>query len=534
DLRPGGRQHRGAGHLRHRPRRHPGHHVLGLAAHDERDAVLGGGPRHHGPAERLRHRGGLHVRRVLPGHRRPDLPLRLRRVPLLRRLPRGLPHGAVPARRADAQRGQVHHRRRPGLPAAGAARPRGGRHGDARGGGVLPHRADGRRGRAHHRARGHRLQPGDPPDGDLHAHLRHLRRDARHDVGADRQGRAAHGRRDDHVDLRPEPRRLQPGRAVPRRPRRLPRGAGLPRAGALPGQPDRHPLPRPGARARHGRPAAHPHALLHGARRQGGAVLRGLGGRPDRRLLHHDHVPGLRRPGDPRRGGRGGRRRRREPRGAEPRAGARRRRRDGRRRRLPGGHRGDRLRHHPRGGRGPGHLRLRRGGPRPVVQRHPQGPRLRARGGPRRADRRGRHRRHRDPHRDHRRQDPERLVHGRPRLRGGGERELPGAPARAHVAALQHHGRGGRRAHRRDLRDRAGDHLAEGLARARQRGRPARVLRPGQPRDRVHPARLPGLLAGDAPVLEEGDGGDHGARVPRALRAVGDRPRRREGPGRTL
>ena len=41
---------------------------------------------------------------------------------------------------------------------------------------------------------------------------------------------------------------------------------------------------------------------------------------------------------------------------------------------------------------------------------------------------------------------PERVVHGRPRLRHRGQRELPGAAARADLAAVQHHGRRLRRA----------------------------------------------------------------------------------------
>ena len=57
-------------------------------------------------------------------------------------------------------------------------------------------------------------------------------------------------------------------------------------------------------------------------------------------------------------------------------------------------------------------------------------------------------RRDRDPDRDHRRRGPERLVHGRPRVRGRGERQLPGAAAGAHLAAVQHHRRGHRRAGR--------------------------------------------------------------------------------------
>ncbi len=63
-----------------------------------------------------------------------------------------------------------------------------------------------------------------------------------------------------------------------------------------------------------------------------------------------------------------------------------------------------------------------------------------------------------DRDRGHRRLRPERLLHGRPGIRRGCERELPGAPLGAHVEAVQHHGRGLRRAaRRRELdRDRSG------------------------------------------------------------------------------
>ena len=62
----------------------------------------------------------------LPRHRRPDLPVRLRRLPVLRRLPGRVPDRAVPARRADAQLGQVHDRRRALVPAERAAGALGG------------------------------------------------------------------------------------------------------------------------------------------------------------------------------------------------------------------------------------------------------------------------------------------------------------------------------------------------------------------------------------------------------------------------
>ena len=83
-----------------------------------------------------------------------------------------------------------------------------------------------------------------------------------------------------------------------------------------------------GAAARHRRAAAHPDAVLHRARREGGALVGRLGRRPDRRLLRDDHVPRLRRPGAARRGRHDGRGRRgRQPRRAA--AGPERRRRRG-------------------------------------------------------------------------------------------------------------------------------------------------------------------------------------------------------------
>ena len=72
---------------------------------------------------------------------------------------------------------------------------------------------------------------------------------------------------------------------------------------------DRLPVPRPRARARHRRPAAHPDPLLHRADRAGRAEVGAVGDRPDRRLLPDDAGPRLRcrgparpRPGGPARG----------------------------------------------------------------------------------------------------------------------------------------------------------------------------------------------------------------------------------------
>ena len=101
-------------------------------------------------------------------------------------------------------------------------------------------------------------------------------------------------------------------------------------------------------------------------------------------------------------------------------------------------------------------------------EHHPQGPELREGGGRRGEDRRAGHRRRGDLHRDPRRRGPERLVHGRPRVRDRRERELPGAAACAVLAALQHHRRRDRRAVRRGLRARPDHHQPDRV------GRPAR------------------------------------------------------------
>ena len=145
------------GGLRRRRRRHDGGDLLRVEARVHGHRLLGGRTQPHRPAERLRHRGRLHVGRVVPRHRRPDLPVRVRRLPLLRRLPRGLPDRALPARRADAQQREVHDRGRARVPAEAEAGALGGRARNAGRGGLLPDRADGRRGRADRGARGHRL-----------------------------------------------------------------------------------------------------------------------------------------------------------------------------------------------------------------------------------------------------------------------------------------------------------------------------------------------------------------------------------------
>ena len=67
-----------------------------------------------------------------------------------------------------------------------------------------------------------------------------------------------------------------------------------------------------------------------------------------------------------------------------------------------------------------------------------KGARLGEGGGPRRPDRRVRDRRDRDRDRDRRRLRPQRLLHGRPRVRGRRKRQLPGAVAGVDLEAVQH------------------------------------------------------------------------------------------------
>ena len=100
------------------------------------------------------------------------------------------------------------------------------------------------------------------------------------------------------------------------------------------------------------------------------------------------------------------------------------------------------------------------------------------RGGLRGEDLRAGDRRDRDLHRDPRRRGAERLVHGRARVRDRGERELPGAAARAVLAALQHHRRGHRRAVRRRHRARADHHQPDRVGR-RCPARPTPARSPG-------------------------------------------------------
>ena len=127
---------------------------------------------------------------------------RLRRLPLLGRLPRGVARGAAAGRRTAAQHRQVHDGRRAGVPDAPAPGARRGRHVHPRRVVLLPARPDGRRGRPG-RAAAQRHQQGRA--GGRHRHrrrrddrLRADRRHAGHDVGADHQGGTADRRRRDH------------------------------------------------------------------------------------------------------------------------------------------------------------------------------------------------------------------------------------------------------------------------------------------------------------------------------------------------
>ena len=256
-----------------------------------------------GLPERPGDRRRLHVRRLVPRHRRADRAVRLRRLPLLDRLPGRVAGRAAAGRRADAQLRPLHDGRRARVPDAAAAGPDGGRHLHHHRVDLLPDRPDGRCRRAGGAAAGYQ-QDRDlprivPEHGEERHHrarrraddpLRHRRRHARHHLGADDQGRPADDRRDPDVRVRAGQVQLQPvhpaGRGGPpeRQGRRVPQPRPPVRRRRLEDQGRPHqPRPRPGAR--HRRPAAHPHALLHGAHGQGRPPLGQLGDRPHRRVL---------------------------------------------------------------------------------------------------------------------------------------------------------------------------------------------------------------------------------------------------------
>ncbi len=140
----------------------------------------------------------------LPRHHRAHRALRLRRLPLLRRLPRRVPRRPALRGRAAAQLRQVHDGRRARLPAAPAP--------GAHGRGDLD--ADRVRSstcwpRWPAPVRWSRCSSASPSPsgksltivvvGAADDHLRAHRRDEGHDVGADHQGGAAHRRHPDHL-----------------------------------------------------------------------------------------------------------------------------------------------------------------------------------------------------------------------------------------------------------------------------------------------------------------------------------------------
>ena len=271
-----------------------------------------------GTAERRGHLWRLPVRRVLPGHRRRDRRHRLRRLPVLDRLPGRLAGRPAAGRGTATEHRQVHDGRRAELPDASAPGPRGRRHVDAGGVVLLPARPDGRRRRADRAAaedpQYEHARPGCGDRGRRHPddHLRARGRDAGHHMGADHQGGPAADRRRADDALGARPLRLQPvGPAGPgghrepgSRDRRCPAQAAG-REAARPGpavrgdrnRQDRLHLAVAGPGAGHGRPAAHPHALLHGAVGQGGSALRRVGHLADRHLLPVHARAGLRRRG---------------------------------------------------------------------------------------------------------------------------------------------------------------------------------------------------------------------------------------------
>ena len=271
------------------------------------------GREHHGLPERVGGRRRLHVGGVVPRHRRADRLQRLRRVPVLGGLARGVPDRAAAGRRTASQHRQVHDGRRAGVPPPEEERAHDRGVLDADGEPVLHDRADGRRRLAR--------QPADPADllqqrdragRRPDAGLRDLRRHARHDLGADHQGGAADGRHHPAVDPRAGEVRVLDHELL---------RCDLPGDGHVQGRrgernhqglhPARAPLQRHVGRARpdlaghradlrHGWSAAHPDPVLHGALGAAGAQVGGVGDDPHRVVLHHDDVPRVRR-GDARR-----------------------------------------------------------------------------------------------------------------------------------------------------------------------------------------------------------------------------------------
>ncbi len=396
-----------------------------------------------GAAERPGDLRRLPVGGLVPGHRRPDLPLRVRRVPVLDRVPRRVPDRDVPAGRAHAQRRQVHDRRRAGVPAARAAGAYRGGDRHARRRRLLPDRADGRRGRADPGARRHRLhaRPCSSPASFMLCYVVFGGMVATTWVQIIKAVLLMAGITVMSIFVLGKV-GFNPIELFNRAEANTTAECDvLARPGHVPAEADRHRVARPRARARHRRPAAHPDAVLHRPERQGGAQLGGVGDVPDRVLLPADHVHRLRRARVPRRGGVAA-------------AG------------TAGNLAAPNLAAFLGGGEGTfgGDLFLAviAGVAFATILAVVAGLVLSASAAVShdvwsniiRKGKDSEHEEvvvakiaaltigaHRHPRGRDRRLGPERLVHGRPRLRGSGQRQLPGAADGAHLAALQHHGR---------------------------------------------------------------------------------------------
>ena len=270
-------QRTGRRDLRGRPCHHARHHLVGRQAQPQRDRLLHRRARRGRRLQRHRHRGRLPVGLDLPGLRGPHVPLRLRRLDHRAGSDALVPAGPLPAGRPDAQRRQVHRGRRAQLPPAQA--PGADRRGHQHAAHLrhLPHRPARGRGLADRGPGRHQLHAGRPHLRDLHGRLRRLRRHARHDVGADHQGRHAHDRRRRHQRRGAGEVQLQPVRAAQQGGGRAPQGQGDPGPRHLPDHAGARHLHGADDLHRHGRPAAHPHALLHGARLEGRARRRSCG-----------------------------------------------------------------------------------------------------------------------------------------------------------------------------------------------------------------------------------------------------------------
>ena len=167
-LATGGNQYLTIGLVPARRRPDPLHHLLGLEKQQDDHRLLRRRPVVLRLPERARDRRRLHVGRVVPRHLRRHRPVRLRRLPLLHRLPGGLAGGAAADRGAAAELRPLHHGRPAGVPDAPGTGPQRRRHLDDRGLDLLPAGADGRRRQPGRAAARRRLAGGQEP-GDRRA-----------------------------------------------------------------------------------------------------------------------------------------------------------------------------------------------------------------------------------------------------------------------------------------------------------------------------------------------------------------------------